>query len=163
MERIEFKPFEEVSKYISYRSLWKYAYWVMYNPGGSMISNTAVVNLRSGNVIGYLLNNHRKNAKPGDKLLIDSVNEVIDGNDPALVVISKNRLAVEAKFEGGYGLLVVNMDAKKPYTIKISIIKYFAYMNAIGDTGIITISTSYTLLFVDLVKGAEILKASKSL
>ncbi|RLI73512.1 hypothetical protein DRP04_15715 [Archaeoglobales archaeon] len=85
-----------------------------------------------------------------------------DVSDPALTVISKNRLAVEAEFEGGeHGLLVVDMDTKESYAIKTSTTKYFIYMDAIGDTGIIAIFTSYTLLFVDLVKGEEIYKITR--
>jgi len=53
------------------------------------------------------------------------------------------------------------MDTKESYTIKTSTTKYFIYMDAIRDTGIIAISTSYTLLFVDLVKGEEIYKITR--
>ena len=82
IKRIEFKPVEEVIRYaLPIEVYGEYAYWVMYNPEGPIINNITVVDLKSGNVVGYLLNNPRKNVKPDNKLLIDSVNEVIDVSD----------------------------------------------------------------------------------
>ncbi|RLI73513.1 hypothetical protein DRP04_15720, partial [Archaeoglobales archaeon] len=82
IKRIEFKPVEEVIRYaLPIEVYGEYAYWVMYNPEGPIINNITVVDLKSGNVVGYLLNNPRKNVRPDNKLLIDSVNEVIDVSD----------------------------------------------------------------------------------